>query len=44
MANYEIIKRVCSECSINFNSDLMICKNCEPARYRFCFMNRGVLK
>ena len=39
MATYDVIKEVCDGCSIEFKPKLMICKSCDPARYRFCFLN-----
>ena len=39
MGNYEVIKKSCIECSIRFNPKLMICKTCDPPRYRFCSLN-----
>lgn len=34
---YWVVKRACEGCSINFDPDLIICQDCDPQRYRYCF-------
>jgi len=40
MAKYSVVKRACEGCSISFNPKSIICQDCDPARFRFCFLGR----
>jgi len=33
---YGAIKRACEGCSIVFDPALLICQDCDPARFRYC--------
>ena len=37
---FDICKKLCDNCAVAFDADLMVCKNCDVARFRYCYINR----
>lgn len=38
----DVVKKASSSCNIVFNPALLICKKCDPDRFRFCSLYKGL--
>ena len=40
---YKDIVELCTRCSVDFDRDKLICKNCDSGRYRYCCLTKKVV-